>query len=49
MKTRNKIIELYLSYVNDFLTVSCFAEYYCMTEEKAHRIINAGRYLNNKK
>lgn len=40
--------ELYLDYVNNFLTVSRFAEYYGMTEEHAEEIIYVGRKINNK-
>lgn len=39
-------LELYLDYVNNFLTVSSFAEYYDMTEEAALSIIETGRAWN---
>lgn len=42
------ILDMYLDYVNDFLTVARFAEYYDMPEEKADRIINIGRKINDK-
>lgn len=41
-------IKLYLVYVNDFLTVERFAEYYCFTVIEAENIINQGRKLLNK-
>jgi tRNA 2-selenouridine synthase SelU len=34
---------MYLDYVNDFLTVNRFAEFYSMTRETACRIIEEGR------
>ena len=38
--------ELYLSYFNDFISVSAYAEYYGMSETTAHQIINLGRAVN---
>ena len=35
--------ELYLSYVNDFLTVGAFAEYYNLTEDEADKLIKEER------
>ena len=35
--------QLYLEYVNNFLTVSSFAEHYGLTEEEANEIINQER------
>ncbi len=46
---KQRIEMLYLSYVNDFLTVGRFSEYYNITIEKANKIINLGRKLNNTK
>jgi len=46
---REKIERLYLSYFNDFLTVSYFAEYYGLSERKANDVITAGRKLNHKR
>jgi hypothetical protein len=37
--------ELYLDYVNNFLTVERFANYYGITEEYADEIISAGRQM----
>ena len=37
--------KMYLDYVNDFLTVERFAEYYQISEEYALAIINEGRKL----
>ena len=44
---KNKIIEMYLDYFNNFLTVERFAEYYNISEKKADKIINLGRILLN--
>lgn len=46
---KQKIKALYLSYVNDFLTVERFAEHYNFSVKKATKIINLGRKLNNVK
>ena len=46
---KQRIETLYISYVNDFLTVGRFAEYYNISIEKANKIINLGRKLNNAK
>lgn len=43
MKTRT--LYLYLQYLNNFLTVSCFAEYYRLTIEEANQIIEEGREM----
>lgn len=40
---------LYLSFVNDFLSVERFAEYYDFTLKKARRIIDIGRKINHRK
>lgn len=43
---RKKIQEMYLDWVNNFLTVVRFAEYYNISEDKANRVINTGRFIN---
>jgi hypothetical protein len=35
--------EYYLSWVNDFITVPCFAAYYGLSEDQAKKIIDIGR------
>ena len=47
MYSNDRIVELYLEYVNDFLTIDCFAEYHNFDLEHANWIINNGRILNN--
>lgn len=47
MITHNLILDMYLDYVNNFLTVEKFAEHYNITENLAKAIINAGKILNN--
>ena len=44
---KQKIEKLYLDYFNNFLTVEYFANYYGLELEKAYRIINLGRKINN--
>jgi len=43
------IIKMYLDYVNNFLTVSSFAEWYGLDEEDANIIIDMGRKYNERK
>lgn len=43
-----KILYMYLDYVNNFLTVGKFASYYGISEEKANRLINLGRKIHNR-
>jgi hypothetical protein len=42
----DKYEELYLDYVNNFLTVARFAEYYGMSGDYANHVIEIGRKLN---
>jgi hypothetical protein len=44
---RNKLKELYLFYINNFLTVELFADYLKIDEERAYRIIELGRRLSH--
>lgn len=37
---------MYLEYVNNFLTVGAFADHYQISNDKAIRILNIGRKLN---
>jgi hypothetical protein len=41
--------ELYLIYVNDFITVGRFADYYDISEEWATELIHAGRSINHRR
>ena len=38
--------KLYLSWVNDFLTIDYFCEYYGLTKKGANAYINIGRRIN---
>ena len=40
--------EYFIDYVNNFLTVECFAEHYGFTISEANNVINIGRAYNNK-
>lgn len=42
------ILKLYLSWVNDFLTVERFAEYHNLSLQMANYVIDEGRVLSNK-
>lgn len=44
---KEMIEEMYLDYVNNFLTVERFAEYYGIRLGTAHMIIEVGRAWNN--
>ena len=44
---KNLILDRYLDYVNNFLSVQCFAEYYSLTEDEALRAIEMGKELND--
>ena len=46
-KTDEEIINLYLDYVNNFITVEAFANYYSLTTLDAYYVIELGRNLNN--
>lgn len=45
---RGEILQMYLDWFNNFLTVPRFAEYYGISEEFANEVIETGREtLNN--
>lgn len=44
-KNAARIIELYLDYRNNFLTIQTFAEHYGMDLEDATQLITVGRYI----
>jgi hypothetical protein len=44
-----QVIEMYLNYVNKFITVDKFAEWYGLDVEDAHTIIEMGRKYNEMK
>jgi len=44
-----KIIDIYLDYVNKFITVEKFCEWYWLDEEDALIIINMGEKYNDRK
>ena len=44
-----KLINMFLDWKNNFLTVGRFAEYYSLTIDKANEVINKGRELNEKR
>lgn len=45
--SRDKLISMYVDWVNNFLTADKFAEYYRIDVESAKFIISEGRYLLN--
>lgn len=46
-KNAARIIEMYLDYLNNYLTVEVFAEHYGMTVEDADKLLSVGRYIGN--
>lgn len=46
---KQAIEALYLDYFNNFLSVSCFAEHYGITETQAERVIDLGRKINHRR
>jgi hypothetical protein len=48
MSNNKSHIEMYLDYVNNYITLAKFAEDYNISEERALYIVNKGRELNNK-
>jgi hypothetical protein len=47
-KTDQEIIEIYLDWVNNFISLEKFAEHYGLDEIDANYVIELGRKLNNK-
>lgn len=45
-KTEMTAVELYLEWLNDYLSVEGFAEAHCMSEQNARRLISAGRTIH---
>ena len=45
--TEQNYIRLYLDYFNNFITVRGFADYYGLSINEAHNIINIGHNYNN--
>lgn len=41
----NKLKEMYLDYVNNFLSVAAFAQYYYISDAAAENIIALGRLI----
>jgi hypothetical protein len=48
-KEVKKLINMFLDWKNNFLTVSKFAEYYSLSIEQANNVIDKGRKLNENK
>lgn len=44
---RIKIEAMYLDWLNNFITLDAFADYYEISKFKALRVIKIGRQLNN--
>lgn len=46
---KNTIETLYLDYVNNFLSIAAFAEYYGLDMGQANRVITLGRKINDRR
>lgn len=46
-KTDKEIIEIYLDWVNNFISLNKFADHYGLDEIDAHYVIDLGRTLNS--
>ena len=46
MNIRETLQNIYLQYVNDFLTVGAFADYYGVDDETADWLIDRGRQIH---
>jgi len=47
-RTDEQVAEMYLDWVNNFLTLEGFASHYDLSKEDVNTIIDLGRKLNNK-
>jgi hypothetical protein len=47
-KYKNEIVDVYLDYLNNFLTVERFAVYYDVDVEFANKILELGRFYMSK-
>jgi len=45
----NELIDLYLDWFNNFITISAFASYYQLTEDTASIVIKEGREMHERK
>lgn len=44
-----KIEAMYLTWYWSFLTISAFADYYCISDKTANRVLDIGKRINYKK
>lgn len=44
---RKNLIDVYLDWVNNFITIPAFADYYGVSESEAKAIIDLGRKLHD--
>ena len=45
--TKHYLAELFREYWNDYLTIAVFSEHKGIPEDKAYRMVNAGRKAHN--
>jgi hypothetical protein len=46
-RAKKVITSMYLDYVNNFLTVDAFAQYYYLPVDEARQVIEQGRNIQN--
>lgn len=49
MNIKNILQTLYLDYLNNFISVSGFAEHYGLTTEQAEQVLGLGRAIHNER
>ena len=49
MLTKDYLIEFYLNWFNNFLTVKAFAKYHGMTEKQVETLIDLGKELKQER
>ena len=45
----DQFMAMYLDWINNFLTVDCFAEHYQISAEDAQKVIDTGRMIRTMK
>ena len=42
----DQFTNMYIDYINNFLTIGAFADHYCISDKTAERIIDLGRQVS---
>lgn len=49
MNIKNILQTVYMDYLNNFISVAGFAEYYGLTTKQAEQVLNLGRAIHNER